>query len=126
MTSKLLPALTAVVMGLGCLTAQALPVDDPTLTHYSGVKSFTHKGNYAVDFIQGRVVPSGAHGVASAQENGAAKYASLNSSLTIVLIALAAGVMGLLALGGRPSRARARSEALPRDASRRTSVIWTA
>ena len=122
MTRKFLPALIGGVLVLSCLGAQAMPASDPALTRYSSVDEFRHQGNYAVDFIQGRLVPAQGNGAADAaavpQVDGAARYAADNAVVTIAFLAIVATALAFLALFAGFSRMRTRSEVPPTDAWR--------
>jgi hypothetical protein len=122
MTRKFLPALIGGVLVLSCLGAQAVPAGDPALRGYSSVDEFRHQGNYAVDFIQGRLIPAKGNGVAAASGvpdvDGAAQYAAENAVVTIAFFAIVATALAFLAAFAGFSRGRSRREVPPTDAWR--------
>src|ERR1700723_4237664 len=86
MTSKFLPAAIAVVLAVGCVSAQAIPANGPGLANYPAVEGVTHQGSYLVDFVEGRqvTVESRAATATAMTEDRAARYASQSAALTIV------------------------------------------
>jgi hypothetical protein len=119
MTSKFLPAVIAVVLAVGCVSAQAIPANGPSLAKYPAVEGFTHQGSYLVDFVEGRPVaaePRPATAM-SATEDGAARYASQSAILTIVFLAIVAmALAGSVAIRNFRHRAIRRREPGQRDA----------
>jgi hypothetical protein len=121
MTSKFLPAVIAVVLAVGCVSAQAIPANGPSLANYPAVEGFAHQGSYLVDFVQGRQVlaePRVATVTAMpTTEDRAARYASQSSVLTIVFLALVAmALAGSVAIRNFRHRASRRREPGQRDA----------
>ena len=120
MTSKFLPAVIAVVLAVGCVSAQAIPANGPSLAKYPAVEGFTHQGSYLVDFVQGRQVtaePRAATAAAPTTEDGAARYASQSAILTIVFLAIVAmALAGSVAIRNFRHRAIRRRETGQRDA----------
>jgi hypothetical protein len=121
MTSTFLPAVIAVVLALGCVSAQAIPASGSGLANYPAVEGFAHKGSYLVDFVEGRQVTAEPRGVpTTATEDRAARYASQSSVLTIVFLALVAmALAGSLAIGEVGRKVSRYREPAPRDASKR-------
>jgi hypothetical protein len=118
MTSKFLPVVIAVVLAVGCVSAQAIPPNGPSLANYPAVEGFAHQGSYLVDFVEGRQVtvePRAA--TATASEDRAARYASQSAVLTIVFLALVAmALAGSVAIGKVRRKASRRREPARRDA----------
>lgn len=124
MTRKFLSAAFGVVLALGGVEAQAMPADSAATVRFSGVNELRHQGNYVVDFIEGKLVPSEpgrAAPKADAVETGRAeRYATLNVILTLVFFAAFAITLAGFAVFGRFSRKTRRSEAEPNDSWRET------
>jgi hypothetical protein len=105
MTNKFLPLVIALVLALGCASAQAIPAKGPSLANYPVAEGFAHQGSYLVDFVQGREVTAEPRGGAtpattSTTEDRAARYASQSAVLTIVFLAVVAmALAGFLAIG---------------------------
>jgi hypothetical protein len=120
MATKYLAGLVGVVLVVGCLSAQAMTSNDPTLSHYPAVNGFAHKGNYVADFIQGRLVATEPRGETSAaatvDEDRAARYASQSGVLTIVFLAIVAVALSFFAGIGKIRRRSVRREASSKDA----------
>jgi hypothetical protein len=119
MTSKFLPAVIAVVLAVGCVSAQAIPANGPRFATYPAVEGFTHQGSYLVDFVEGHQVTAEPRGAAATPttEGGAARYASQSAVLTIVFLALVAmALAGVTAVGKVRRLASRRREPAHRDA----------
>jgi hypothetical protein len=118
MTSKFLPAVIAVVLAVGCVSAEAIPANGPSLANYPAAEGFVHQGSYLVDFVQGRQVTAEPRGVAATTtEDGAARYASQSAVLTIVFLALVAmALAGVTAVGKVRRTASRRREPACRNA----------
>jgi len=104
MTRNFLPAAFGVILVLGCLDAQAMPASDTAVMLYSGANELTHQGNYVVDFIEGKLVPSdpghAAPKAPAAEADRAASYAALNVVMTVAFFAaIAIALMGAAVFG---------------------------
>ena len=122
MTRKFIPGLIGAALVAGCLSAQAMPAGDADLTHNYAVSGLAHEGNYVADFVQGRLITAApraaAFTMANADADRATRYASESAMLTIVFLAIVAGLGRLgrsrrdpAQRGPRGSRAQRRLEA---------------
>jgi hypothetical protein len=119
MTNKFLPAVMALVLAFGSVSAEAIPANGPSLANYPAAEGFAHQGRYLVDFVQGREVtpePRGGASAASTTEDGAARYASQSAVLTIVFLALVAMALAGFGAIGNVRRKVSRREPAPMDA----------
>jgi len=120
MATKYLAGLVGAVLVVGCLSAEAMPANDPALAHYPAVNGIAHKGNYVADFIQGRLVVAESRAQTPAAttsgEDRAARYASQSGALTIVFLAIVAAALSGFAGIGKIRRRSSRREASSKDA----------
>jgi hypothetical protein len=118
MTRKFLPAVVAAVLAVGCVSAQAIPANGPSLARYPAVEGFAHKGNYLVDFVEGRQIMAEPSGVATATaaEDRAARYASQSAGLTVVFLAIVGMALAGFAAIGNVGRKASRREPAPANA----------
>lgn len=95
MTRTLLPGLTTAILAFSCVTAQASPADEMTLSRLTDVNGIAQSGAVPAEFIQGhavvaqrinQVIPAA---TARADEQ-AMRYQNDNMVLTFAMLALAA------------------------------------
>jgi hypothetical protein len=115
-----LPATIGVILALGCLDARAMPASAPATMPFSGVNEMTHKGNYVVDFIEGKLVPSEperAAPKAQSPETGREEnYATSNVIMTLAFFAAFASTLAGFAAFGRFGRKEEIAETTTEDA----------
>jgi hypothetical protein len=120
MTNKFLPAVIAVALAFGSVSAQAIPANGPSLANNPSAVGFLYQGSYLVDFVQGREVTTEPRDEVTSTistEDRAARYASQSAVLTIVFLALVAmALAGFAAIGKVRRKTTRRREPGPRDA----------